>query len=190
MYHCVPYRIVLAAANSLTKTYLPCISLTGLLLRNYTQNIDTLERVAGIDGDLLVEAHGSFSGAHCVGYLDLPPDHPHSAATLKSDSYSDEEEHDDDEEEDDDHRRNTLRQFLVNGCGQTFPTDWIQDEIFKHDRIPKCSNCKHGLVKPQVKKRKGVGALWEITLTDKDYILWRKSTKTVLQPPSRRLFSG
>lgn len=30
----------------------------GLLLRIYTQNIDTLERVAGIDGDKLVEAHG------------------------------------------------------------------------------------------------------------------------------------
>jgi len=30
------------------------------------QNIDTLERVAGIDGDLLVEAHGSFGSAHCT----------------------------------------------------------------------------------------------------------------------------
>ena len=29
-----------------------------LLLRNYTQNIDTLERVAGVPADLLVEAHG------------------------------------------------------------------------------------------------------------------------------------
>ena len=38
----------------------------GLLLRNYTQNIDTLERVAGIPGDKLVEAHGSYSIAHCI----------------------------------------------------------------------------------------------------------------------------
>eukprot|EP00730_Choanoeca_flexa_P019646 TRINITY_DN9604_c0_g2_i1.p1 TRINITY_DN9604_c0_g2~~TRINITY_DN9604_c0_g2_i1.p1 ORF type:complete len:304 (+),score=51.63 TRINITY_DN9604_c0_g2_i1:56-967(+) len=39
----------------------------GRLLRHYTQNIDTLERVAGVDGDKLVEAHGSFASARCVG---------------------------------------------------------------------------------------------------------------------------
>eukprot|EP01097_Dermamoeba_algensis_P007550 TRINITY_DN478_c0_g1_i6.p1 TRINITY_DN478_c0_g1~~TRINITY_DN478_c0_g1_i6.p1 ORF type:complete len:176 (-),score=31.52 TRINITY_DN478_c0_g1_i6:563-1090(-) len=38
----------------------------GLLLRNFTQNIDTLERLAGVPGDALVEAHGSFSDAHCI----------------------------------------------------------------------------------------------------------------------------
>ncbi|KAI8808999.1 DHS-like NAD/FAD-binding domain-containing protein [Cladochytrium replicatum] len=38
----------------------------GMLLRTYTQNIDTLERVAGIPEDLLVEAHGSFGRARCV----------------------------------------------------------------------------------------------------------------------------
>jgi len=38
----------------------------GVLLRNFTQNIDTLERVAGVSGERLVEAHGSFSLAHCV----------------------------------------------------------------------------------------------------------------------------
>lgn len=38
----------------------------GLLLRHYTQNIDTLEHVAGISGDKLVEAHGSFRTAHCL----------------------------------------------------------------------------------------------------------------------------
>ena len=38
----------------------------GLLLRCYTQNIDTLERSAGIEEDLLVEAHGAFATAHCV----------------------------------------------------------------------------------------------------------------------------
>ncbi|KAJ3049106.1 NAD-dependent protein deacetylase sirtuin-2, partial [Quaeritorhiza haematococci] len=35
----------------------------GLLRRNYTQNIDTLERVAGVSTELLVEAHGSFGSA-------------------------------------------------------------------------------------------------------------------------------
>ncbi|RCH89291.1 NAD-dependent protein deacetylase sirtuin-2 [Rhizopus stolonifer] len=38
----------------------------GILLRNFTQNIDTLERLAGLDEALLVEAHGSFATASCV----------------------------------------------------------------------------------------------------------------------------
>jgi len=39
----------------------------GQLRRCYTQNIDGLERAAGLDPDLLVEAHGSFAGATCLG---------------------------------------------------------------------------------------------------------------------------
>ncbi|XP_072385939.1 NAD-dependent protein deacetylase Sirt2-like isoform X1 [Diabrotica undecimpunctata] len=38
----------------------------GLLLRHYTQNIDTLERVAGIPEDKIVEAHGTFHIGHCL----------------------------------------------------------------------------------------------------------------------------
>ncbi|XP_072277849.1 NAD-dependent protein deacetylase sirtuin-3, mitochondrial [Pyxicephalus adspersus] len=38
----------------------------GILLRLYTQNIDGLERVAGIPAEKLVEAHGSFSSATCT----------------------------------------------------------------------------------------------------------------------------
>ncbi|XP_045452906.1 NAD-dependent protein deacetylase sirtuin-2-like [Melitaea cinxia] len=38
----------------------------GLLLRHYTQNIDTLERGAGIPEDKLVEAHGTFYTSHCL----------------------------------------------------------------------------------------------------------------------------
>ncbi|XP_044290848.1 NAD-dependent protein deacetylase sirtuin-2 isoform X3 [Varanus komodoensis] len=38
----------------------------GLLLRCYTQNIDTLERVAGLDEEDLVEAHGTFFTSHCI----------------------------------------------------------------------------------------------------------------------------
>ena len=38
----------------------------GRLLRNYTQNIDGLERQAGIPGNKLVEAHGTFSTARCI----------------------------------------------------------------------------------------------------------------------------
>ncbi|XP_076247624.1 sirtuin 2 isoform X2 [Calliopsis andreniformis] len=38
----------------------------GLLLRHYTQNIDTLERMAGLDLSKLVEAHGTFHTGHCL----------------------------------------------------------------------------------------------------------------------------
>lgn len=38
----------------------------GILLRHYTQNIDTLERVAGIPEEKLVEAHGTFYTGHCL----------------------------------------------------------------------------------------------------------------------------
>lgn len=37
-----------------------------MLVRAFTQNIDTLERVAGISTERLVEAHGSFSEATCI----------------------------------------------------------------------------------------------------------------------------
>uniref|UniRef100_A0A8D8Y247 NAD-dependent protein deacetylase sirtuin-2 n=1 Tax=Cacopsylla melanoneura TaxID=428564 RepID=A0A8D8Y247_9HEMI len=38
----------------------------GLLLRHFTQNIDNLERIAGLPDDVLVEAHGSFHTSHCL----------------------------------------------------------------------------------------------------------------------------
>ncbi|KAL6047688.1 NAD-dependent protein deacetylase [Balamuthia mandrillaris] len=38
----------------------------GLLLRNYTQNIDALERLAGVPEEALVEAHGSFFSSGCT----------------------------------------------------------------------------------------------------------------------------
>ncbi|MCI4390671.1 hypothetical protein PGIGA_G00125320 [Pangasianodon gigas] len=41
----------------------------GLLKRCYSQNIDTLERVAGLEGEDLIEAHGTFHTSHCVSFL-------------------------------------------------------------------------------------------------------------------------
>ena len=38
----------------------------GLLLRDYTQNIDTLEHVAGVPDERVVYSHGSFATAHCI----------------------------------------------------------------------------------------------------------------------------
>lgn len=39
----------------------------GKLRRVYTQNIDTLEREAEVDGKYIVEAHGSFASNVCIG---------------------------------------------------------------------------------------------------------------------------
>lgn len=41
----------------------------GLLRRCYSQNIDTLERVAGLEGEDLIEAHGTFHTSHCVSFF-------------------------------------------------------------------------------------------------------------------------
>ncbi|KAI8874360.1 SIR2-domain-containing protein [Ramicandelaber brevisporus] len=38
----------------------------GLLLRHFTQNIDCLEREAGVKAEFLVEAHGTFFTASCI----------------------------------------------------------------------------------------------------------------------------
>lgn len=37
-----------------------------LLLRCFTQNIDSLERQAGVPEEKIIEAHGSFAAAHCM----------------------------------------------------------------------------------------------------------------------------
>ena len=38
----------------------------GLLLKLFTQNIDCLDREAGVPEDRIVEAHGSFAHSHCI----------------------------------------------------------------------------------------------------------------------------
>lgn len=49
-----------------THYFIKLLNDKNLLLRNYTQNIDALERLAGIDDEVLVEAHGSFFNARCI----------------------------------------------------------------------------------------------------------------------------
>lgn len=48
-----------------THYFLRLLAEKGVLQRIYTQNIDTLERLAGVPEDKLVEAHGSFATATC-----------------------------------------------------------------------------------------------------------------------------
>lgn len=38
----------------------------GMLLKHFTQNIDCLERQAGVPGEVIVEAHGSFATQRCI----------------------------------------------------------------------------------------------------------------------------
>lgn len=49
-----------------THSFLKLLSDKGLLLRNYTQNIDGLENLAGLPIEKLVECHGHFRTASCI----------------------------------------------------------------------------------------------------------------------------
>ncbi|XP_076971319.1 NAD-dependent protein deacetylase sirtuin-3, mitochondrial isoform X4 [Tamandua tetradactyla] len=51
---------------NITHYFLRLLHDKGLLLRLYTQNIDGLERAAGIPASKLVEAHGTFASATCM----------------------------------------------------------------------------------------------------------------------------
>lgn len=51
---------------TLTHCFIKMLHDKKLLLQCFTQNIDTLERRAGIPDDKIVEAHGSFAGNHCI----------------------------------------------------------------------------------------------------------------------------
>ncbi|XP_056382779.1 NAD-dependent protein deacetylase sirtuin-3, mitochondrial isoform X2 [Hyla sarda] len=57
----------------------------GLLLRLYTQNIDGLERAAGIPAEKLVEAHGTFASSTCTMCLKEYPGENFCDAVMKSD---------------------------------------------------------------------------------------------------------
>ncbi|XP_075693761.1 NAD-dependent protein deacetylase sirtuin-3, mitochondrial [Rhinoderma darwinii] len=56
----------------------------GVLLRLYTQNIDGLERAAGIPAEKLVEAHGSFASSTCTMCLKEYPGETFRDAVIKS----------------------------------------------------------------------------------------------------------
>ncbi|PWY92935.1 NAD-dependent deacetylase sirtuin-2 [Aspergillus heteromorphus CBS 117.55] len=55
----------------------------GLLMKHFTQNIDCLERLAGVPGDMIVEAHGSFATQHCIDCKAEYPDDLMKAAVAK-----------------------------------------------------------------------------------------------------------
>ena len=53
-------------APTITHHFIALLHGKGLLQRCYTQNIDVLERMAGVPVEALVECHGSFSGGRCT----------------------------------------------------------------------------------------------------------------------------
>ena len=51
---------------TISHSFVRLLSDKGLLLKLFTQNIDCLEREAGVPEDKIVEAHGSFARNHCI----------------------------------------------------------------------------------------------------------------------------
>lgn len=52
---------------TLTHYFIRLLADHGLLLRNFTQNIDGLEEKAGLPEKYIINAHGTYKTAHCVG---------------------------------------------------------------------------------------------------------------------------
>ncbi|KAJ6262614.1 hypothetical protein Dda_3425 [Drechslerella dactyloides] len=59
---------------TITHSFIRLLHDKGLLARCWTQNIDTLERAAGVPGEKLIEAHGSFASQRCVDCKEPYPD--------------------------------------------------------------------------------------------------------------------
>jgi len=51
---------------TITHSFIKLLHDKGVLLKLFTQNIDCLEREAGVPGDKIVEAHGSFARQSCI----------------------------------------------------------------------------------------------------------------------------
>ena len=51
---------------TIAHAFIRLLSDKGLLLKLFTQNIDCLEREAGVPDDKIIEAHGSFAQQRCI----------------------------------------------------------------------------------------------------------------------------
>ncbi|KAF2625680.1 NAD-dependent deacetylase sirtuin-2 [Macroventuria anomochaeta] len=51
---------------TITHSFINLLHQKGLLLKVFSQNIDCLEREAGVPGDKIIEAHGSFADQACI----------------------------------------------------------------------------------------------------------------------------
>ncbi|KAJ3355553.1 NAD-dependent protein deacetylase sirtuin-2 [Entophlyctis luteolus] len=120
---------------TLSHYFIRVLAEEGMLLRCYTQNIDTLERVAGISDSHIVEAHGSFASARCVGR------HPRIA-----ESSGEETAWSDNESDDSDYA--AIQESDYRACGREYSQEWVKDHVF-NDKVPECTYCQ-GIVKPNI----------------------------------------
>lgn len=51
---------------TITHSFISLLHKKGKLLKLFTQNIDCLEREAGVPNEMIIEAHGSFASQHCI----------------------------------------------------------------------------------------------------------------------------
>lgn len=51
---------------TITHVFIALLHNKGLLLKHFTQNIDCLDREAGVPGEKVIEAHGSFATSRCI----------------------------------------------------------------------------------------------------------------------------
>ncbi|KAL8689056.1 MAG: hypothetical protein Q9218_005181 [Villophora microphyllina] len=59
---------------TISHCFIRLLSDKGLLLKLFTQNIDCLERAAGVPADKIIEAHGSFAHQRCIDCQRVYPD--------------------------------------------------------------------------------------------------------------------
>lgn len=55
---------------TITHVFIALLHKKGLLLKHFTQNIDCLDREAGVPGEKVIEAHGSFASSRCIDCKD------------------------------------------------------------------------------------------------------------------------
>lgn len=59
---------------TITHSFITLLWKKGLLLKHFTQNIDCLDREAGLPGEMTIEAHGSFATQRCIDCKTEYPD--------------------------------------------------------------------------------------------------------------------
>jgi len=109
----------------------------GLLLRNYTQNIDGLEVLAGVHPSKVLECHGHFRNAHCIDCR-IPFDGEACKTLMLYDNHESDES---DQESDSEHQQN--QSYLPYGRFPQVPSR------ARTKPPPTCPACG-GYVKPSI----------------------------------------
>jgi NAD-dependent deacetylase sirtuin 2 len=118
-----------------------------VLLRNYTQNIDMLERLAKVEDRFLVEAHGSFHKARCVGFATLKET---EEVEKKDDDLSDNAASAKEEVSEPNSPTSSTSSSdysYQSGCGKEYTIEEFKTLVFEN-KIPKCE-CD-GYIKPDI----------------------------------------